>query len=56
MKPKSKIEKVQIAIRVTEKDRVRFRKVMKERNVEYETQLARMIILDYLDKYFGDKK
>lgn len=56
MKPKSNVEKVQIAIRITERDRLRFRKVMKDRHIEYETQLARMIILEYLDKYLGDKK
>lgn len=56
MKPKSRIDKVQIPIRITDRDRTRFRKVMKDKHIEYETVLARMIILEYLDKYFKDEK
>ncbi len=56
MKPKSRIDKIQVPIRITARDHIRFRKVMKERHIEYESQMARMIILEYLDKYFGDKK
>ncbi len=55
-KPKQRTDKIQIPMRITTKDHVRFRKVMKERHVEYETQLARMIVLEYLDKYFEEKK